>query len=149
MWSEDGSLNQFCSHIRYARNNPEKSSKLINNDRIASLDALGFDWSLDSRISIKSFDQRIADLRAYKENNGHIKVKKSDDKSLYDFCNHIRNARNNPEKSIMTLTDERIASLNALGFEWAVIERECQRERRKSLWILLQCQIRTYQSREI
>ena len=31
--------------MRQARNNPEKSSMHINDYRIASLDALGFDWN--------------------------------------------------------------------------------------------------------
>ena len=67
---------------------------------------------------IKSFEQRIADLKAYKEKNGHIKVKRSEDKSLYDFCRDMRQARNNPEKSNRALTDDRVASLDALGFDW-------------------------------
>ena len=41
----------------------------------------------------KLFDQRVADLQAYKEKHGHANVKKSDDKSLYDFCKHMRRAR--------------------------------------------------------
>ena len=71
----------------------------------------------------KSFEQRIEDLRAYKEKNGHVKVKGSEDKSLYEFCKQMRHARNNPGKSRKLINEERIASLDALGFEWAVIER--------------------------
>ena len=67
---------------------------------------------------VKKFEKRMDDLRAYEKKHGHIKVKSSEDKSLYIFCNNIRYARNNPEKSNMTLTDDRIASLDALGFEW-------------------------------
>ena len=43
---EDKSLNQFCYDFRKARNNPGKTNTLINEKRIASLDALGFDWRL-------------------------------------------------------------------------------------------------------
>ena len=115
--SVDQRLYNFCYHIRNARNNPEKTNTLINDDRIASLDALGFDWSAKTA-NIKSFELRTNDLRAYKEKHGHVNVKKSDDKSLHEFCYNIRYARKNPEKSTMTISNERIASLGALGFEW-------------------------------
>ena len=68
----------------------------------------------------KSFEQRIADLKAYKKKHGHINVKEKEDKSLNGFCLNIRYARNNPDKSNRVLSDDRIASLDALGFDWAV-----------------------------
>ena len=34
--------------MKHDRNNPEKSTYAMNNDRIASLDALGFDWTPES-----------------------------------------------------------------------------------------------------
>ena len=116
--SEDKSLYDFCKGIRYARNNPCKSTTVINEDRIASLDALGFDWLVKEHAAKKSFAQRIDDLQAYKEKHGHIRVKQSDDKSLYEFCRNIRRARNNPEKSNSAINEECIASLDALGFDW-------------------------------
>ena len=112
--SDNKSLCNFYNHMRHARNNPEKSDMTLSDKQIASLDALGFDWSERN----KSFEQRIEDLRAYKEEHGHIRVKRSEDKSLYDFCNHMRRARKDPEKSSMALTDDRISSLDALGFDW-------------------------------
>ena len=112
--SEDKSLYDFCNNMRLARNRPEKSTVALTDDRIASLDALGFDWNM----STKSFAQRMDDLRAYKEKHGHVNVKKSDDRSLYDFCYNIRKARNNPGKSRMLNSEERKASMDALGFDW-------------------------------
>ena len=120
--SDDKSLYQFCLNMRQARKNPEKSTMTLTDNRIASLDALGFDWSVRPReqAAKKSFEQRLEDLRAYKEKHGHVNVKQSDDSSLYvyDFCKNMRHARKNPEKSTVALTDDRIASLNVLGFEW-------------------------------
>ena len=110
-WSDNNSLYYFCNKMRYAHNNPEKSTRALTDDRIASLDALGFNWKM-------SFEQRIEDLLVYKEKHGHVKVKQKEDKSLYEFCRHVRHARNNPEKSDRALTDDRLASLDALGFEW-------------------------------
>ena len=106
--------------MKHARNHPEKSSHLVNNDRIASLDALGFEWAV---LPTKLFKQRVEDLQAYKEKHGHVNVKNSEDKSLCGFCRQIRHARKNPEKSNMLINDERIASLDALGFDWKVKER--------------------------
>ena len=48
----------------------------------------------------KSFEQRIDDLKAHKEKYGHVNIRKSEDRSLYDFCADMRRARNNPEKSL-------------------------------------------------
>ena len=127
--SDDRSLYQFCNEMRKARkNHPKKTRMAINDERIASLDALGFDWTVADRGVVKetkSFEQRIEDLHAYKEHYGHVRVKVSNDRSLYYFCNEMRKARKNPEKSRMVLNDERIASLDALGFDWSVVERKC------------------------
>ena len=76
----------------------------------------------------KSFEQRIEDLRAYREKHGHFNVKKSDDKSLNKFCNHIRYTRKHPEKSTVALSDDRIASLDALGFEWTVVQEQASKK---------------------
>ena len=67
----------------------------------------------------KSFAQRIEDLRAYKKKHGDINVKEKEDRSLYVYCKHIKSARNNPGKRA-ALTDDRIASLDALGFDWSI-----------------------------
>ena len=91
---------------------------VLTNDHIASLDALGFDWSIQDQATKKTFAQRIEDLRAYKKKHGDIYVKEKKDRSLYDFCQKIRKARNNPEKSTTLINDDRIASLDALGFDW-------------------------------
>ena len=120
--SDDKSLSAFCRDIRYAHNNPEKSNIPINDERISSLDALGFDWSVNT-VNIKLFEQQIENLKAYKEKHRHVNVKRSQDKSLYEFCRHMRRARNYPEKSTTLINKERIASLDALGFDWTLRER--------------------------
>ena len=121
--SDDKSLYDFCIQMRRAHNNPGKSTVALTDDRIASLDALGFDWSVRPReqAAKKSFEQRIEDLQAYKEKHGHLNVKHNDDKSLHHFCKNMRHAQNNPEKSTVALTVDRIASLDALGFEWSLV----------------------------
>ena len=122
--SEDKSLNKFCKNIRHARKHPEKSKTLINEERIASLDALGFEWTAREHAGKKSFDQRIEDLQVNKEKHGHVNVKEKEDKSLYQFCSRIKYARKHPEKKSTTIiNDDSIASLDALGFDWSLDSR--------------------------
>ena len=84
------------------------------------MDALGFNWSIKEQHAKKSFEQRIEDLRAYKRKHGHVNIKQSEDKSLYEFFRKIRQARNNPGKPGMLINDEQMASLDALGFDWTL-----------------------------
>ena len=46
-------------------------------------------------------------------------MKKREDKGLYGFCKNVKYARNKPEARLMKLDADRIASLDALGFEWS------------------------------
>ena len=121
---EDKSLYEFCRNIRRSLKNPGNSRIALDDDRIASLDALGFDWTAREYAAKKSFAQRIEDLRGYKERHGHMNVKKREDASLYEFCNNTRKTRKYTGKSRVALTDDRIASLDALGFNWTVRTRE-------------------------
>jgi hypothetical protein len=76
--------------------------------QIAALDGIGFDWRSEAKahhcLLRISFIDRVEALRAYKEKHGHLSVSKEDDKSLCNWCAHIRNARKNPEKHIIKLT---------------------------------------------
>ncbi|KAL7527151.1 hypothetical protein ACHAXR_001833, partial [Thalassiosira sp. AJA248-18] len=67
----------------------------------------------------KTFEERIEDLRSYKEKHGHLNVTTREDHSLYNFCLAVRNARNGSKaKTVMNLTGAQIASLDAIGFGW-------------------------------
>jgi len=119
--SQDKSLAQFCTNIRYTRKNLGKGGRMkLNEECIASLDALGFDWRpAFSKTKVRLFEERIEDLRSYKEKHGHLNIKQSQDKSLAQFCIDIRYTRKNPGKGgRMKMNEERIASLDALGFDW-------------------------------
>ena len=89
---EDKSLAQFCRQMRYARRNPETIDRKLTEERIAELDALGFEWAPRNRKEAQ-FQQRLEELKAYKAEHGHLNVKKSEDKSLARFCINIRSAR--------------------------------------------------------
>ena len=73
----------------------------------------------DARYVTRSFDERIDDLEEYKQTHGHVNVNRHEDCSLYQFCADVRHARKKVVKDgTRKLTEERIASLDALGFEW-------------------------------
>ena len=67
----------------------------------------------------KTFDDRMEDLKRFKETHGHANVSIHEDRSLAQFCAQTRHARKNPGKGkVKQLTDENIARLNVLGFNW-------------------------------
>jgi len=69
----------------------------------------------------KSFQKRIVDLKSYKEMHWHLFTKQSHDVSLYRFCRSIVAPRKNIGKpDSVKLNAERIASLDAIGFNWEV-----------------------------
>jgi hypothetical protein len=71
-----------------------------------------------TRGKYKTFDDRMEDLKLFKEKHGHANVSSREDKSLSQFCAQVRFAHKNPGKGL-TLTDERIAAFDAMDFNWA------------------------------
>ena len=62
---------------------------------------------------------RIDDLREYKQKHGHVNVKIHEDSSLYQFCAGARHSLKHVKMDgTRKLTEERIARLDALGFDW-------------------------------
>jgi hypothetical protein len=103
--------------MRHTRKNPG-NGKQLTNERIAALDAMGFNWTSQEYVT-RSFDERIEDLEEYKQMHGHLSVNRHEDNSLYQFCAHVRHSLKQPEKNgTIKLTGERISRLDAFGFEW-------------------------------
>ena len=63
----DKGLASFCSNTRSARRGTGAS--VINEDRIKALNELGFAWGGDKT---KPFEERIEELKAFKEKHGHV-----------------------------------------------------------------------------
>ena len=74
-----------------------------------------------SRGKYKTFDDRMEDLKRFKETHGHANVTTREDIPVSKFCTTTRNARNIPGKGTK-LTDKRIAAFDALGFNWMTKE---------------------------
>jgi len=95
----------------------------LTEDRIAALDAIGFDWQLDAQPSNRiDFFSRVDELEAYKKKHGHLNVQCKEDESLYVFCCQLRFSRraiaSGKGTASYKLTDDRIAALDAIGFDW-------------------------------
>jgi nitrate reductase alpha subunit len=72
-----------------------------------------------ARGKYKTFDDRMEDLKLFKETHDHVNVTIHLDNSLTKFCSQARHARKNPGKSKMEqLTNEHIAAFDAIGFIW-------------------------------
>jgi ATPase subunit of ABC transporter with duplicated ATPase domains len=73
-----------------------------------------------ARGKVKSFNDRMEDLKRFKETHGHANVTIREDIPLGQFCAKARHAHNNPGKEGVKLTDERIAAFDAIGFIWTL-----------------------------
>ena len=120
LFSVDKSLAQFCSQARHTRTNPGKSKgKQLTIEHMARLDALGFNWTTHEYVT-RSFDERIEDLKKYKQTHGHLNLKIHEDSSLYKFCADVRYSLKQYEKDdTKKLTKERIEKLDDIGFSWS------------------------------
>ena len=90
-----------CSH---ERSNSEDESNNEEGDEVVPLR------------KNKTFDQQLRELKAYKEEHGHVNVDNKVDKKLYTFTNGMRRASVN--KGSMLFNAQRKAKLDALGFDW-------------------------------
>jgi superfamily II DNA or RNA helicase len=106
-WKEDRKLGSWVGSQRR-----RLKQGLISDEQKQQLDKLGFNWQIREK---RSWEDRIADVSAFKAKNGHceIPVSFSKKRQLGSFVNQMRTARKNG-----TLPAERIAELDALGFVW-------------------------------
>ena len=123
--NEDQSLYNFGCNVRKAQRDMmsgKGTRRILTDDRIAALDAIGFDWKLEAGVSSTAASQddrffaRVDELKAYKQKHGHLNVVKKENQSLYGFCCNMRKARKG--KGTYKLDDGRIAALDAIGFNW-------------------------------
>ncbi|KAL7541414.1 hypothetical protein ACHAWF_006924, partial [Thalassiosira exigua] len=72
---ENKSLSSFVSNIRYTRKHPGHYWHVLTKDRIKLLDDMGFSWGANDKPS-EDFDvyftKRLDELRAFKEEHGHV-----------------------------------------------------------------------------
>lgn len=118
----DKNLHLWSEKIRQTYKNQQSgvasSSASLSPDQIQRLNEVGFIWSMGRS---KSFEERVAELKAYKEKHGHCNIVKQDMQKLYAWTQSIRKAygeRLAGKTPSMELTDDMIAELESIGFEW-------------------------------
>ena len=97
-----------------------KKRGTLAEDKTRSLDALGFCWAMKQRGVQVSWEQRINDLKAFKKEHGHCNVSTTDraNLALGRWVDNVRQRRKRGE-----LAEDRIRTLDALGFCWGRQER--------------------------
>ena len=95
----------------------DRKKGVLSEERIATLDALGFDWDpLET-----DFQEGLTALRQYVEREGHARVpqkhKECVDGTLFDLGSWVKNKRNR-DRNKGVISKERITELDALGFWW-------------------------------
>ena len=123
------SLGKWCHNMRGSyranqkKDNNEKNPILLKN-RIDMLNDISFDWTLKEPRQMKSFDERLDDLKEFKEMFGHTRVPSGYPKnlSLAYWCNNLRNAykmKKTGKKQYIALNQERLDALEEIGFEFS------------------------------
>ena len=113
-WPENPSLGNWVSTQRKAYN---AAPPTISTDRIARLNALGFDWSVRAAPFAVAWEENFAALAVYKDKYGDCRVPQgwSENPSLGSWVSNQRSAY---RAAPLTISADRIARLNSLGFDW-------------------------------
>ena len=114
---EDGRLAKWVVRQRVALRSGEMSA-----ERRARLEAAGFVWRATRRQDAARWEERFAQLLAFRERFGHCRVpmRWAEDTCFAHWMHNLRVFRNRG-----TLNDERIARLEAIGFEWKGPQFRC------------------------
>jgi len=92
----------------------------MTEERIAKLESIGFEWSLASSLD---WDRRFNELKQYKADYGGCSVPKewSGNKQLGRWVSKQRvQYRYLQQGKESSMTEERIAKLESIGFEWSL-----------------------------
>lgn len=96
----------------------------MSETRIQKLEGIGFQWVISKKTvdqSADSWNQRLEDLRVFKEQHGHCFVPREypENQALAYWCERQRQDYRNISRGKPTkMTEERIAILQQVGFQW-------------------------------
>ena len=124
-YAQNKKLGSFVKKQRedYRKKKDGKKSPM-SDTRIQKLEGIGFQWSVSKKTgdqSADSWDQRLEDLRAFKEQHGHCFVPRvyPENQALAYWCERQRQDYRNITRGRPTkMSEERIAKLEQVGFQW-------------------------------
>lgn len=102
-WSEDLTLGRWVTKQR-------RRKDMLSEVQVAALDALGFNWAKRHE---SHWERNLTQLTDFVREHGHCNVPDSHDQRLANFVGNCRALRSREQ-----LSPERVAALEALGFEW-------------------------------
>ena len=113
-------LSQWARDQRTQKAKQDKGmSSTLTPERREALESIGFPWRLWTK---KTWEERIADLEAFRQANGHcdVPIRRNEPQSMATWVDEQRKLyRLKHVKGKKTaLTDEREAQLTAMGFSW-------------------------------
>jgi hypothetical protein len=111
--SHDAGLYRWCHRKR-------TSKSTLTQSQILDLDAVGFTWDCKS-YNMKSFEERIKQLREFRKIHNHCRVTVKYDVSLSVWCQHLKSSYRAMMKGSsphVRLEKVQINLLNEIGFEW-------------------------------
>ncbi len=104
---QDRGLSRYCCRLRKAMD-----SDSLSRDQIEILQDIGFEFTKDASRK-PAFNKRVNQLRAYKQQHGHLNVKDSQDRGLINYCYRLRKAMDSD-----SLSKDQIKTLQDIGFEF-------------------------------
>ena len=111
------SLGVWSNKLRYAYK--RKGSNKLTEDTIHCLEEIGFKRTIAATTTLLSFDQRIKELKRFKEKHGNCDVSMSSKgyKYLGKWSVNTRRAYKGTRKW-KKLTEDRTRNLDEIGFKW-------------------------------
>ena len=113
-------LSQWARDQRTQKSKQDKGvASTLTAERKTALESIGFPWRLWTK---RPWDDRIADLEAFRQQNGHcdVPIRRGEPQSLATWVDEqrklYRQKHNKGKRN--ALSDEREAQLSAMGFSW-------------------------------
>jgi hypothetical protein len=114
---------QPVTNIHLAKNAPVKPAapsrpNPLTGERIEQLRRIGFEFSVHAN----RWEEKLKELIAYKKKRGHMRVRHSENKQLYEWIARQRNVfreyMQGTTTAGQTMNSERIGHLENIGFNW-------------------------------
>jgi len=121
------SLGNWCRDLRtaYKKILMGKTPAIkLTRENMKQLENAGFKWSL---ATLRTFDERFAELMKFKEKVGHCDVmlkRTGEYQSLGNWCHNLRSSYKKIQKRetpLYKLTEENIQKLEDAGFKWSLV----------------------------
>jgi hypothetical protein len=127
LYQENRALATWVKNLRNQyRLRQEGQTTPLTDLRVTELEALGFEWKIgtgrkrDGLTDSEKWKKRVREMRDFHLLHGHCRIPQSDKSLAAWVANQRQQYRHRQIGKKSSLTDQRIADLTAVGFEWKV-----------------------------